>query len=90
MTETDAPDYRLYTYWRSSAAYRVRIAMHLKGIPFESVYINLAKDVQSEASYTDVNPSGLVPTLECLKTGQRLTQSVAILEYLDALHLASP
>ena len=60
--------------------------MHLKGIPFESVYINLAKDVQSEASYTDVNPSGLVPTLECLKTGQRLTQSVAILEYLDAVH----
>src|SRR6185369_534239 len=66
----------LYDYWRSSAAYRVRIALNLKGIDYESRPIDLREDVQKSAEYRALNPQGLVPTLEI--DGQRLTQSLAL------------
>jgi maleylacetoacetate isomerase len=71
----------LYDYWRSSAAYRVRIALNLKGIDYESRQIDLREDEQKSPEYRALNPQGLVPTLEI--DGQRLTQSVAIINYLD-------
>jgi maleylacetoacetate isomerase len=71
----------LYDYWRSSAAYRIRIALNLKGIDYESRQVDLREDAQKSAEYRTLNPQGLVPTLEI--DGQRLTQSVAIINYLD-------
>ena len=74
---------RLHTYFRSSAAYRVRIALNLKGLAPEMAYVHLAKDGgrQNASSYTAINPQALVPTLEI--DGDRLTQSLAIIGYLD-------
>lgn len=72
----------LYDYWRSSAAYRVRIALNLKGIAYRSVPIDLAKGEQGGADYVAVNPQGLVPALAI--DGHLLTQSLAIIDYLDA------
>lgn len=74
---------KLYSYWRSSAAYRVRIALAVKKLDFETVSIDLTAGAQREDSYTALNPAGLVPALE--HDGQLLTQSLAIIEYLDAL-----
>ena len=71
----------LYDYWRSSAAYRVRIALNLKRIDYESRQVDLREGEQKSAEYLALNPQGLVPTLEI--DGQRLTQSVAIINYLD-------
>ena len=71
----------LYDYWRSSASYRVRIALNLKGIDYESRQIDLREGEQRSADYRSRNPQGLVPMLEI--DGQRLTQSVAIINYLD-------
>ena len=71
----------LYDYARSSAAYRVRIALNLKGVDYESRPINLLDGAQRGADYRAVNPQGLVPMLEI--DGIRLTQSVAIINYLD-------
>ena len=71
----------LYDYWRSSASYRVRIALNLKGIDYESRQIDLRAGEQRSADYRTLNPQGLVPMLEI--DGQRLTQSVAIINYLD-------
>jgi maleylacetoacetate isomerase len=70
----------LYDYWRSSAAYRVRIALNLAGIAYRSVPVDLVKDEQRSPENLARNPQGLVPTLEI--DGLVLTQSVAILEYL--------
>jgi maleylacetoacetate isomerase len=79
---------RLYTYFRSSAAYRVRIALNLKGVPYESLPINLLKGEQREEVYKQVNPQGRVP---CLDTGQAtIFQSPAILEYLDEVYPEPP
>jgi maleylacetoacetate isomerase len=72
---------KLYTYWRSSAAYRVRIALHLKGLAFESIPVHLVKDEQHASAFKDVNPQELIPVL--LHGGRVLTQSLAIMEYLD-------
>jgi len=72
---------KLYTYFRSSAAFRVRIALNLKGLPYETSFVHLAKGEHRGAGYGAVNPQALVPTLE--DAGQRLTQSLAIIEYLD-------
>lgn len=74
---------KLYGYWRSSAAYRVRIAMHLKGLVFESIPVHLVKEggEQHKASYSEVNPTHLVPTL--VDGDVRLHQSIAIIDYLD-------
>ena len=72
----------LYTYWRSQAAFRVRIALRLKGIAMEKVTLDLLKGDQFAASYQTLNPEGVVPTL-IDGAGEPLTQSLAILEYLD-------
>ena len=72
----------LYTYWRSQAAFRVRIALRLKGIAMEKVTLDLIKGDQFAASYQALNPEGVVPTL-IDGAGEPLTQSLAILEYLD-------
>ena len=71
----------LYDYFRSSAAYRVRIALNLKGVDYESRPVDLREDAQKSAEYRALNPQGLVPTLEI--DGHRLTQSLAIIVYLD-------
>ena len=74
---------QLYSYWRSSAAYRVRIGLNLKGLPYEIVPVHLVQDggQQHSEAYRAINPQELVPTLG---HGQRrLGQSLAILEYLD-------
>jgi maleylacetoacetate isomerase len=72
----------LYDYFRSSAAYRVRIALNLKGVAYDSVAVNLAAGAQRDAEYRARNPQGFVPMLEM--DGLRLTQSLAIIDYLDA------
>jgi maleylacetoacetate isomerase len=74
---------KLYTYWRSSAAYRVRIALALKGLAYESVPRHLLRDggEQRQADYLAKNPQGLIPALE--HGGHVVTQSLAICEYLD-------
>ena len=81
---------KLYTYFRSSAAYRVRIALHLKGLDFDSVPVHLARNggEQHTAAYAALNPNETVPTLD--DDGQILTQSMAIIEYLDETHPAPP
>lgn len=78
----------LFDYFRSSAAYRVRIALNLKGIPYRSEQVSLADGKQKEAAYRDRNPQGFVPMLEI--DGFRLTQSVAIIDYLDAVYPMPP
>lgn len=75
------PETVLYDYWRSSAAYRVRIALNLLGLAYRSVPVDLTEGEQTQADNLARNPQGLVPTLDI--DGIRLTQSLAILEYLD-------
>lgn len=74
---------RLHSYWRSSAAYRVRIALGLKGLAYETVPVHLVRDggEQHTDAYRAINPQALVPSLE--HDGHALTQSLAIIEYLD-------
>lgn len=81
---------KLYTYFRSSAAYRVRIALNLKGLGYEAVPVHLLKDggQQLQGEYRVVNPSALVPAL--VDDGATITQSLAIIEYLEELHPAAP
>src|ERR671927_473873 len=76
---------KLYTFWRSQATYRVRIAMHLKGIPYEPMIIDLLKGDQFDPSYRSLNPEASVPTL-VEDDGRLLVQSLAILEYLEETH----
>jgi maleylacetoacetate isomerase len=75
---------KLYGYFRSSAAYRVRIALNLKAIEVDHLAVHLLKDggQQRLPEYAKVNPQAIVPTLE-LDDGRRITQSLAIIEYLD-------
>ena len=77
---------KLYSYWRSSAAYRVRIGLNLKALAYELIPVHLVRDggQQHAPDYAALNPQELVPTL---RDGERvLTQSMAILEYLDEVH----
>jgi maleylacetoacetate isomerase len=80
---------KLYGYFRSSAAFRVRIALNLKDLPYETAAIHLRRNEQARPEYRALNPQGLVPTLE-LDDGTRLVQSLAIIEYLDETHPAPP
>jgi maleylacetoacetate isomerase len=80
----------LYGYWRSSSAYRVRIALNLKGLNYEQRAVNLVRDggEQKSADYRAINPLGLVPAL--VNGDQAIVQSVAICEYLDEVFPAHP
>ena len=74
-------DALLHGYFRSSAAFRVRIALNLKGLAYDQTFRHLRKGEQRAPDYLKLNPMGLVPTLEI--DGQTLTQSLAIIEYLE-------
>jgi maleylacetoacetate isomerase len=75
------PIVRLYDYWRSSASYRVRIALNLKGVAYQVVPVNLLTAEHRGEVYRGIDPQGLVPSIEV--DGQVITQSVAIIDYLD-------
>jgi maleylacetoacetate isomerase len=79
---------KLYTFFRSSAAYRVRIALNLKNLPYESVPKKFATAEHRAPDYLALNPQGLLPALET--NGSVLSQSIAIIEYLDELHRDPP
>jgi maleylacetoacetate isomerase len=79
---------KLYSYFRSSAAFRVRIALNLKKLDYETVAIHLRRNDQSRPTYRTVNPQGLVPALE--EGDQTLIQSLAIIEYLDEVYPEPP
>ena len=79
---------KLYGFFRSSAAFRVRIALNLKKLDYENAFIHLRRGDQAAAPFLGVNPQGLVPALEV--DGQTLTQSLAIIEYLDETHPEPP
>jgi maleylpyruvate isomerase len=82
---------KLYTYFRSSAAYRVRIALNLKGLAADMIPIHLQKEggLNRKPDYRAINPHMRVPALR-LDSGEVLTQSLSIIEYLDELHPAPP
>jgi maleylacetoacetate isomerase len=79
---------KVYGYWRSSAAYRLRIALALKNLSYEYAAINLAAGAHNEAQWGAINPQNLVPVLE--QDGDRLYQSLAIIEYLEEMHPQPP
>lgn len=79
---------KLYDYFRSSAAFRVRIALQLKGLPYERVSKALLKQEHRAADYLALNPQGLIPALEV--DGTVISQSLAIIEYLDDLQPQPP
>ena len=76
---------KLFGYWRSSATYRVRIALALKGLDYDYAPVNLLKGEQKSDAYLAKNPTGLVPTL-ATEDGALLNQSLAIMEYLEEIH----
>lgn len=73
---------RLYTFFRGSSPFRLRIALNLKGLPYEAVPVHLGRNEHQRAEFGAVNPQQLLPALE-LDDGQVLTQSLAIIEYLE-------
>ena len=79
---------KLYTYFRSSAAFRVRIALNLKGLAYEPAFVHLAKGEHLQPAYAKVNPQGLLPALKV--DGALLSQSIAIMEYLEETHAQPP
>lgn len=81
-------DLTLYTYWRSTAAYRVRIALELKGLAATMIPVNLLTGEQLEAGFSATNPQRMVPVLE--DEGVRLMQSLAIIEYLEETYPTPP
>lgn len=85
---------KLYSYFRSSASYRVRIALNLKGLPYEVVPVHLLRNggEQFSPEYRRVNPDALVPSLVVEANGKEetFTQSLAIIEYLEEMHPESP
>jgi maleylacetoacetate isomerase len=79
---------KLYTYYRSQASFRVRIALNLKGLAHEDTFLHLERGDQFAAEYRTLNPQMMVPTL--IDDGVELFQSLAILEYLDEKHPHPP
>jgi maleylacetoacetate isomerase len=79
---------KLFGYYRSSGAYRVRIALNLKGLTAEQVPVHLRRGEQRQASFLQINPEGLVPVLE--HAGEFFAQSLAIIDYLDELKPQPP
>lgn len=79
---------KLHNYFRSSASFRVRIALNLKGLSYEYIPVHLAKGDHKLAAYTAISPDGLVPLIEL--DGIKLTQSLAIMEYLDETRPNAP
>jgi maleylacetoacetate isomerase len=79
---------KLYGYFRSSAAFRLRIALNLKGLDYENASIHLRRGDQGQPGFRGVNPQGLVPALDI--DGQTLIQSIPIIEYLDETHPEPP
>src|SRR5512134_3116385 len=79
---------KLYNYFRSSAAFRVRIALNLKGLVYDNAFVHLRKGEESATDYLTLNPQGLVPTLE--DGPHVLTQSLAIIEYLEETYPEPP
>jgi maleylacetoacetate isomerase len=81
---------QLYSFFRSSAAYRVRIALNLKGLSYQTVPLHLRREggEHRRPSYTRLNPEGLVPALR--SDGRLLTQSLAIIDYLEEVHPSPP
>jgi maleylacetoacetate isomerase len=79
---------KLYGYFRSSAAFRLRIALNLKKLDYENAFIHLRRGDQTRPDFRGVNPQGLVPALET--DGQTLIQSLPIIEYLDETHPEPP
>jgi maleylacetoacetate isomerase/maleylpyruvate isomerase len=82
------PSLELYSYFRSSASFRVRIALALKGLGYDYRPVHLVKGQQSQPPYASISPSCLVPLLR--DGGHTLTQSLAIIEYLDETHPEPP
>ena len=80
---------KLFNYFRSSASFRVRIALELKGLGYDYVPVHLVKGEHKQDKYAAVSPTLLVPTLE-LDSGEHLGQSMAIIEYLDETHPEPP
>jgi maleylacetoacetate isomerase len=79
---------KLYGFFRSSAAFRVRIALNLKGLAYDDAFVHLRRGDQARPDYRRINPQGLVPALEI--DGTTLIQSLAIIEYLDERHPEPP
>ncbi len=81
--------YLLYHYWRSSSSWRVRWAFEHKRIPFEAIHVGLLNGESESEEHLKRNPAGMVPVLE-LSDGNRLTESLAIIRYLDEVHPSEP
>ncbi|MEM7568608.1 MAG: maleylacetoacetate isomerase [Pseudomonadota bacterium] len=80
---------KLYSYWRSTASYRIRMALALKELAYTQQSVDLAGGAQLADGFTDISAQRLIPVLE-LETGARLTQSQAILDYLEQAHPEKP
>ena len=78
----------LHDYWRSGAAWRVRIALNLKGLKYAQVPHNLRTGEQRDLAYRAINPQALIPAIEV--DGAVLTQSMAIMEWLEEVHPSPP
>lgn len=88
----DTPRFELFAFWRTSATYRVRVALNLKGLAAAERFVNLDAGEQRDAAFLRINPLGAVPALIDREAGNAapITQSLAILEYLEDIHPAVP